>query len=317
MAAPDETLTPDALLARWFWPHYPPDVRAAPFLHRDVDANPGGNPALVAPLAEAAELLVAQSPQLFGAALTYDRDGVATLARGLTRDARDRWIARSDPRTPDNLFFNVVVHASAFLGEVIVRGYGGRWELRRPLWESVVVRPAGGAIAPFHWLLKSLADDAIDELPLAVRWRLHVEMPALDPSSLPVLSARALPPIKGPTYHLWVKYMRQHLPAMRDVGEGFPSPEAFAARAFSVLTPTLLHGGRVLCLHGQTAGRAELPSAVEVMWLTADGFDHADVIPCDAAVPYFGRAVTDERLEISVSWQSRPHTHRLSLRGHG
>lgn len=312
-----DPLTPDALLARWFWPHYPPDVRESPFLHRDVDANPGGNPALTAHLTEAAELFVAQSPQLLDAPLTLDAAGVGALARGLTRARRDAWIARSDPRDPGNLFFNAVVHASAFVGEAIVRGYGGRWSLRRPLWESVVLRPDGAAIAPFHWLLKSLADDAIDELPLAVRWRLHVEMPALDPSELPVLSTKPLPALKHPNYDLWVKYLKQHLPTLRDLGEGFPSAEAFTARAFPLLTPTLLHGGRVIALHGQAPARAELPSAVEVMWLTARGFDHADVIPCDAAVPYFARAVTETRLEVTVSWQSRPHTHRLSLRGHG
>ena len=80
-------LTAQDLLVRWFWPHYPPDVRAAPFLHRDVDANPGGNPAFAEALADAAALFVANAPGLLGETLTLSDDGVAGFARALTRIA--------------------------------------------------------------------------------------------------------------------------------------------------------------------------------------------------------------------------------------
>lgn len=312
-----EALTATSLLNRWFWPFYPSDVRAAPFLHRDVDANPGHNPSLLAPLAEAAELFAANAEGLLGERLPLTDAGVATLARSLTRARRDEWIAQSDPTAPGNLFFQAVVHAALFVGEVMVREHGGRWELRRPLWESVVHRRRGGAVSPFHWLLKSLADDAVDELPLAARWRVHVLMPDLDLDALAVIAPeKKLPSIKRPTYDLLVKYLHQHLPALRDVGEGFPSPAEFTERAYESLAFERLHGGRVVALHGLVPAAGERPAVVEVSWMTARGFDHADTIPSDPGVAYFGRAVSDELVEITVAWQGKPHTHRLSIRGH-
>ncbi len=312
-----EALTATALLSRWFWPHYPADVRAAPFLHRDVDANPGNNPALVAPLAEAAEMFAANAAGLFGEALPLTDAGVATLARSLTRERRDAWLAQSDPASPDNLFVQVVVHMAMYLGEVMVRAHGGRWELRRPLWESVVHRRRGGTVSPFHWLLKTLADDSVDDLTLAVRWRVHVLMPDLDLDGSAVIApAKKLPSIKRPNYDLLVKYLHQHLPELRDVGEGFPSPAEFSERGYESLSFERLHGGRVVALHGLIPAKGDGPSVVEVSWMTARGFDHADTIPCDPGVAYFGRAVSDELVEITVAWQEKPHTHRLSIRGH-
>jgi len=313
-----DPVTAESLLARWFWPHYPPDVRAAPFLHRDVDANPGANAALAAHTADAAARFVENAPGLLDAPVTLDDDGVATLARALTRARRDAWMAASDPADPANLFFNAVVHAAMFLGEVIARAHGGRWELRRPLWESVVHRRGGGAVSPFHWLLKSLADDAVDEHALAVRWRLHVLQPEADPSSRPRLTTAAkLPSLKSPTYDLLVKYLHQHLDALRDLGEGFPSPEEFSARAYASLSFTPLHEGRVIAVHGQTRTTPERPGVVEVHWLTAQGHDHTDVIPTDQDVPYFARPLNDASLEVTVGWSGAPRTHRLTLRGHG
>jgi hypothetical protein len=313
-----DPITPESLLARWFWPHYPPDVRAAPFLHRDVDANPGGNTGLNAHAADAAGRFVANAAALLEAPVTLDDAGIGALARALTRARRDAWLAASDPGDPGNLFFNVVVHAALFVGEVIVRRHGGRWELRRPLWESVVHRRGGGAVSPFHWLLKGLADDAVDSLPLAVRWRLHIVQPGADPTTLPVVTAaQRLPPLKSPTYDLLVKYLHAHLEGLRDLGEGFPSPEEFTARAYAALTFTPLQGGRVLAVHGQTRATPEGPGVVDVHWLTAHGHDHTDAIPTDQDVPYFGRALNDDALEVTVGWKGGPHTHRLTLRGHG
>jgi hypothetical protein len=312
-----DPLTASSLLARWFWPHYPADVRAAPFLHRDVDANPGNNPSIPAALAEAAELFAANASGLLGEALPFTDEGVAVLARGLTRARRDAWMAQSDPGSPDSHFVQVVVHAAAYLGEVMVRAHGARWEIRRPLWESVIHRRRGGTVSPFHWLLKSLADDAIDDVPLAARWRIHVAMHDLDLEGLAVIApAKKLPGLKRPTYDLLVKYLHQHLPELRDVGEGFPSPAEFTARSFETLSFERLHGGRVVALHGLIPAEGERPPVVEVSWMTARGFDHADTIPCDPGVAYFARAVSDELIEVTVAWQGKPHTHRLSIRGH-
>lgn len=312
-----EPLTASDLLARWFWPHYPADVRAAPFLHRDVDANPGNNPAFAAALAEAAELFAANASGLLGEALPFTDAGVATLARALTRARRDEWMAQSDPASPDNHFLQVIVHAAAYLGEVMVRAHGGRWEIRRPLWESVVHRRRGGTVSPFHWLLKSLADDSVDELALASRWHIHVELHDLDLDGLPVIAPeKRLPGLKHPTYDLLVKYLHQHLPELKDVGEGFPSAAEFTERRFESLSFERLHGGRVVALHGLIPAAGERPPVVEVSWMTGRGFDHADTIPCDPGVAYFGRSVNDELIEVTVAWQGKPHTHRLSIRGH-
>ncbi len=128
--------------------------------------------------------------------------------------------------------------------------------------------------------------------------------------------AKRLPSLKAPVYDLLVKYLRQHLAPLRDVGEGFPSAAEFSAKGYATLGFEPLHGGRVVALHGMVPGEGERPSTVEVMWLGAGGYDHADVVPCDIGVAHFARAVTDEILELTVAWKGRPVTHRLSLRGH-
>lgn len=311
--------TAERLFSRYFWPQYPPDVRADPARFRHLDVNPGGNPALYATLAEAAAVFVDNAPTLLGAPLTYDDDGVAVLARALDRTRRDAWMA--DGEGPDATLFQALVHASAYLGEVMVRCHGGRWELRRPLWESIVHRRTKGAVAPFHWLLRSLADESIDATPLAVRWRVHVLMASAAPETFPVITAeKRLPGLKAPNYDLLVKYLHRHLPTLHDVGEGFPNAADFTAKRYATLSVQPMHGGRVLAMHGQappTDGAADTPSTVEVHWLTAAGHDHTDVVPADVGVPYFGRAVSDELLEVTVAWKGRPITHRLTFRGHG
>lgn len=309
--------TAGSLFAKYFWAHYPADVRADYERFRDLDANPAKNPALTAALSEIAEVFVQNAPALLGAELTWDDAGIATLSRCLDRARRDAWIAASDPREPGT-FFNAVVHASAFVGEVIVRRHGGAWELRRPLWESVVRRRTRGAIAPFSWLLKSLADDAIDDAPLAWRWGVHVVMAGDDPATWPVITAaKRLPTLKAPAYDLFVKYLQTHLAALRDVGDGFPSAAEFTAKRYVSLGFEALHGGRVLALHGQVPATGDGASTVEVMWLGAQGYHHADVLPCDADVPHFARALNDDALEVTVAWKGRPITHRLTLQGHG
>ncbi len=311
-------VTAESLFQQYFWPLYPPDVQADPQGFRDLDVNPADNPTLARPLAAAAELLTANSEALFGSVVTLDPLGVHTLARCLDRATRDRLIAASDPDDPGNPFFNTVVHAAALVGEVAVRTYASRWSLRRPAWESLVQRRTRGAFAPFHWILKGLADDAVDTAPLSYRFRIHVEQASADPDALAVLTPpRSLPTLKAPTYDLLTRYLHQHLPSVRDVGAGFPSPAEFTQRAYASLTVVPLHDGRVLALHGQCGPASEHPGAVEIHWLTAEGCDHTDVLPADPTVPYFARAITRTQLEVTLSWRGRPVTHRLTFQGHG
>ena len=318
-------VTADALFARFFWPHYPPDVRSDPNAVLTRDANPGRNPALLAQWVEAAELFVAQAPKLLGAELTWDAAGIGVFSRALDRSRRDAWLRDSDPSDPSNTFFNAVVHGAAYVGEVIVRAYGGEWLLRRPMWESLAARKVvhgsetrtTGAIPAFHWLLKHLSDAEIENGSLAYRFHVHVELATAAVDALPAIAPpRKLPTMREPTYDLLVKYLHQHLPSLRDVGEGFPSPAEFTARHYKTLGFELLHEGRVLAMHGQVPAQGDAPSMVEIMWLTMRGFDHADTIPVDNDAAAFVRA-TGDAMEAPVAWKGAPRTHRIGFRGHG
>lgn len=332
-----ETLpTAQSLFEQHFWPLYPPDVRADPTRYRDEDANPARNPSIEAHLAEAAELFAQNAPRLFDMPskepLPFTAEGVARLSHALDRSARDRLIAQSKPGDPQGALFNAVVHAAMYVGEVIVRAHKGAWSARRPLWESVVKlapeHTAGGpsakhtprGVPPFHWVLKHLDDRAIDEGPLGYRFRVHVEHATVDLDALPVITvAKKLPDLKEPTYDLLVKYLHQHLPSLRDVGEGFPSAREFTERRYARVGFTPMHGGRVLVLHGQThsqkQGETETPGLVELHWLTLAGWHHADALPSDDHPPYFARAV-GEHLEVTLAWKGKPHTHTVGFRGH-
>lgn len=323
-----DTQSAQALFERYFWPHYPPDAKADLARLRETDVNPAQNPALLAHAREGAELFASNTKALLGLeeALTLDELGVLRLARALDRSRRDRWLEGCVAEDPSNVFFNAVVHAALFVGESAVRAGFGRWSLRRPLWESVVVRlvrdASGelreqGAVAPFHWLLRHLSDPEIDDGTLAWRWRVHLAQAAAAVESLPVLATpRAMPPLRSPTYDLLVKYLHQRLPDLKDLGRGFPSPAEFTDFAFERLSFEVLHGGRVLAIHGQAPAAGERPAVVQVLWLTAEGFDHADTIPTDGTPSYFGRAVTPTLLELTLPWKGRPITHRIGFRGH-
>lgn len=312
-----ESVTAEGLFARWFWPHYPPEALADLAGARARDANPGGNPRFPRALAETAEVFVGMAPELLGVSLTMDDHGVDTLARSLDRAWRDRILAAGAPWDPGNPFFNAVVHAAAFVGECCVRAHGGRWSARNPLWESLVERRGGGSIAPFHWLLKALADDAVDSGTLAWRWQVHVVLADAVPEVLPRIASEARPPqLKAPTYDLLVKHLRRHLPELRDLGGAFPSPALFTQRAYRALSFEPMHDGRVLCLHGQQGAGGDHPHAVDLLWLTASGLHHEDTVPSDEDFPYFGRALDSSTVEVTVRWKGRPGTHRLGLRGH-
>src|SRR4029079_4001406 len=127
-----------------------------------------------------------------------------------------------------------------------------------------LVSRAGRADLPiFHWLLKSLADPAGDvattaDGPIhatrADRARAYVEVPCARPEELPVIAPpdRELPRLSKVRYDVFYKYLRAHLPELRDVGEAFPSPERFTDFGFKHLSFDLVGGGRMLVVHGPT-----------------------------------------------------------------
>ena len=313
----------EELFTRWFLPLYPPDARADLARARAADANPGGNPAFLAHLDEAAERFVANAPALFGADLGLDGSdaSVHRLSAALTAERRDRWAALGAAGTAENALFNVVVHGAAYVGACVVARHRGVWSVRRPLWESVVrlKSQAGEAdLAVFHWWLKSLADDVVG-LPaepasteagwtggatLADRYRAHVEIPCTEPSELPVVvaTARSLPRLLKPSYDLLHKYVRAHLPELRDLGKDFPSPERFTAFAFRWVDFHLLGGGRLVLMAAASA------QGLHLFWLGAQGFEKSVFFACDAFPDPVVRVEADRvRAMTSDEGEAREH----------
>jgi hypothetical protein len=275
-------LDAEELFVRFFLPLYPADARADLGRARAEDANPARNPTVLAHLEDAADGFVGNARALFGEDLRLDGSdaSVHRLSAALTRERRDTWAKQGAEGTADNVLFNVAVHGAAYVGACVVASHGGVWGVRRPLWESVVrlVSRAGEAdLAVFHWWLKSLADDGAGAT-LADRYRAHVEVPCAKPEELPVFvaGARSLPRLKQPRYDLLHKYVRAHLPELRDLGEHFPSPERFEEYAFRWLEAHVLGGGRMVLLAGGSA------HGLHLFWLTAAGFEKSAFVACEA-----------------------------------
>jgi len=272
----------EQLFVRFFLPLYPADTRADLAGARATDANPGGNPGILAHLDEAATRFEKNADALFGADLGLDRTdaSVHRLSVALTRERRDAWLGQGAAGSADSVVFNVAVHGAAYVGACVVARHEGSWSVRRPLWESVVrLRSRAGEadLAVFHWWLKSLADDA-QGVTLADRYRTHVEVPRTEPEALAVLAPpdRKLPRLKKPRYDLLHKYLRAHLPELRDLGEHFPSPERFDEYALRWLDVHLVGDGRMVVMAGGSA------HGLHLFWLSAGGFEKAAFIACDA-----------------------------------
>jgi len=302
----------EELFARWFLPLYPPDTRSAGDLARAraMEANPGRNASILGHLEEAAETFVRAAPSLFEADLALDRSdaSVHRLGAALTPERRDRWAREGAAGTPASTLFNAVVHGAAYVGACVVASHGGVWGVRRPLWESVVrlrSRAGEGDLAVFHWWLKSLADDG-QGTTLADRYRAHVEVPCARPEELPPFLAggRALPRLKQPRYDLLYKYLRAHVPELRDLGEHFPSPERFEAYAFRWMDALVLGGGRMLLLAGAS------PHGLHLVWLTAAGFEKSAFLACDAFPDPIVRA-DGERVVVITSEGGAARTHEM------
>jgi hypothetical protein len=333
--AVDSRVSPEDLFNRYFLPLYPPDSRADLARARTVDANPGRNSAIVAHLEEAATRFIANAAALFGkdvaAGLELDRTdaSIHRLSAAITAERRDAWAAKGAAGSAENALINVVVHGAAYVGACIVASHGGVWSVRRPLWESVVrlKSHAGEAdLAIFHWWLKSLADDVLGGAApdasgpnptgdsgwtggawsLADRYRTHVEVPCARPEELPVVIAteRSLPRLKQPTYDLLYKYLRAHLPELRDLGADFPSPERFAAYSFKWLDFHVLGGGRLVLMGGASA------KGLHLFWLGASGFEKSAYYACDAFPEPIVR-VKNDRIWVVTSDGGASREHEM------
>jgi hypothetical protein len=180
--------------------------------------------------------------------------------------------------------------------------------VRRPLWESLVAlkwRAGEGELPIFHWWLKSLAGDA--PASLADRYRAHVEVPTARPEELPIIAPpdRGLPRIeKQVRYDVLHKYLKAHLPELRDLGEHFPSPERFADLAFKNLSFLLVGGGRMLVMAGHNQ------DGMHAFWVTKEGFEKSAFWPCDAFPAPMIRA-KDDKLEVLLAVDQKPQSFEL------
>jgi hypothetical protein len=312
--------TTEEIFRQFFLPLYPEDARADLARARTVDANPANNPSVLLHLDEAARIFVAQSPALFGRdiGLDFSDASVHRLSGELTPERRDAWVAAGNEQ-----LFNVVVHGSAYVGGCVAASHGGVWRVRRPLWESLVAlesRAGSSELAVFHWWLKALGDDTCSTT-LADRYRAHVEIPCARPEDLPVIAPpdRPLPRISPSRAHargaghvrydVLYKYIKAHLPELRDLGEHFPTAERFDEYRFKWLDAKLLGGGRMLLLHGQSEHGAVL------FWLTAAGFEKSAFIPCDAFPDHVVRGTPDkgggDKIAVIVSVGTKSVTHEM------
>jgi hypothetical protein len=276
-------VSPEEVFARFFWPLYPPDARTRADLERarTTDANPGRNPNFVAHLDDAAERFGRNARDLFGADLGLDcsDSSVHRLSAALTPERRDVWATQGAVGTPDNTLFNAAIHGAAYVGSCILKSHQGSWRIRRPLWESAVrLRSRAGVadLAIFHWWLKSLSDDA-QGTTLADRYRAHVEVPCARPEELPVLfhGDRSLPRLREPRYDRLHKYLRAHLPEMRELGNDFPSPDRLESFSLRWLDFHAVGGGRMVLMAG--AGKRGL----HLFWLSAMGLEKGVFFLCD------------------------------------
>ena len=277
------SLSADLLFERYFLPLYPPDARADLGRARATDQNPAQNPAVFAKLDEAAEVFARRAPEALGdleLVLDFTDASVHRLGPLLTRERRDSWLTPKAPGEPP-LLVTMVIHGALYLGACVVRQHGGAWQVRQPMWESLVRLDSAagtGDLALFHWWLKALSDDEIDQGRLVDRYRTHVEVPTFDASSLAVIAPpdRRLPRLTKVRYDLLYKHLRAHLPELRDVGDDFPSAERFAELDFKWLDFHLLGGGKMLLLSGQSS------QGMHLMWLDSKGFVKAAFYPCDS-----------------------------------
>jgi hypothetical protein len=306
-------LTVAALFNTHFAPLY--DQGTGPALRpqlTDMLAPPASWSALLPRLSDLAAAFANAAPVALHAPtlqLDFSDASVHHLAAALTRVRRDALLAQGatsvrkresgheqEVQIVPSALAQFVLHGAVYVGECIVRTHGeaphrASWKPTNPLWESrVTLNSAWGTaeLSPFDWLLKSLTDEEIDEPRLADRYRTHVEVPCTRTSALPVFLRakdslpRPLPRLNSPSYDMLVKYLRAHLPELRDLGADFPTAERWAELHLQHLEFHVLGEGRMVLLVGPKAlGQGD--PGLHAFWLGAAGFEKALFIPTDLA----------------------------------
>ncbi len=306
--------TADQLFDVFLRPLYPRDVLADLALARATDANPGRNPSVLAHLDEAAQVFATVHARFLGhdVGLDFSDASVHRLSAALTRDVRDALAAKGRVGTAESELFNVVVHGAAYVGACIVRGHAGVWLVRQPLWESRVrlQSHAGDAeLAILSWWLRALSDEAFDDAGavragLAERYRAYVEVPTTRPDDVPLLAEpRILPRLAKVRYDTFHKYIRAHLPELRDLGPDFPSADRFDAYKLSWLDFVLVGGGRMVLVCGPGEG------GLHAMWLDHGGFKKSALFAADKVPEPMVRVEEEDKLAFVVSLGGETHVH--------
>ena len=143
---------------------------------------------------------------------------------------------------------------------------------------------------------------------LADRYRTHVEVPTLDAGALPRFVAthteRRLPRITKPRYDVLYKYLRAHLPELKDVGRDFPSPERLDDMRLRWLDAHVLGEGRMVLLAGAGEG------GVHLFWLDGQGFVKAAFYAADSMPEPIVR-VEGDRVKVLGRYEQKDVVHEM------
>jgi hypothetical protein len=292
----------DSLFRTFFLPLYPPDAQAALERVRTQDANPAGNPSFCAALRDAAERF--QHLSGLDVKLDYSKESVHRLGHALSAEKREQWIQKRAAEGVPELV-PLIIHGAAYVGECI----GGEWQIRNPLWESLVriQTSMGDALLPvFHWWLRSLADAELGRVTLGDRYRMYVEEPMFRAEALPIL-ARAehtFPKATKTSYDIFFKYLKAHAPEIRDVGTDFPSPERFVDLKLKWFSAEWVGAGRMLLVYGQNQ------DGLHLFWLDGSGFRKGAFVACET-FPEPRVVKREDRLELVVSLDGKIAAHEM------
>jgi hypothetical protein len=300
-------LTAELLFERYFWPVYPDDARTDLARARTLDANPAANRHILRSLDEIAETFVAMASSVFETkdlGLDGSDASVHRLSALMDRPRRDRW---TKERAPDgtSLLTHVVVHGAIYVGACVISNHGATWQVRRPLWESLVrLRSAmvEADLAVFHWCFKSNAASEIEShTPEAATASTSSNRPCA-PSFRPIAAEPRVPRLSSVRYDAFYKHVRAHFPEMRDLGDHFPSAERLSELSFRHLDFTWLGGTRMLLLHGPA------DRGVHLFWLDRSGFAKAAYYPADPGSEY-RIDLEGDTLCVAVTVNGRPADH--------
>ncbi|PIE06030.1 MAG: hypothetical protein CSA75_01675 [Sorangium cellulosum] len=302
------------LFVELFAPLYPPDALVQLDALRSAHVELCEEENLLARIDEIADCFQHLAPEALSLPSdTFDNSdaSVHKLGAVLTRQKRDRLLSENTPGMPNMpLLTTLIIHGTIYVGRCAVRNHGGKWMIRVPLWESSVrleTQIGTCDLALLSWWLKSLSDEEVDRLALALRYRQHVEVPCFDSSQLPLIqgATHPIPRIAFPAYVQLFEHLEAHAPAIRGPGDDFPSPERFAEFKLEWVDFAWLGEGRMLLMHGpgQHGG-------THLFWMNEDGFVKSAYYPTDR-IPQHMVQVNGDLLRVVASIGGKTRRHEM------